>query len=128
MAYFALAMQVKLIPYKTPEYNQAIQLRTEVLRRPLGLSFTKEQLDAEKDDIIIGAFENNQLVGCCVLTPQDDTVIQLRQMAVRENVQTKGVGKSILAFAEKIAKEKGYILLMMHARNTALGFYPKKRL
>lgn len=118
-------MQLKPIRQGTAEYDQMIELRMELLRRPLGLSFTREQLDAEKDDILIGAFENEEITGCCVLTPHDAATIQLRQMAVKKNVQTKGIGRSMVAFAEKIAKERGYTILMMHARNTALGFYKK---
>jgi GNAT superfamily N-acetyltransferase len=118
-------MQIKLIEYGTTAYNQMIGLRMEILRRPLGLSFTKQQLEAEKDDLFIGAYENNILVGCTVLTPVDKATIQLRQMAVKENVQAKGIGSSLLEFAEKLVKEKGYTTLMMHARKTALGFYRK---
>jgi N-acetylglutamate synthase-like GNAT family acetyltransferase len=118
-------MKLKLIRHGSAEYEQMIELRMNLLRRPLGLSFTREQLDAEKDDILIGAFENDAIIGCCVLSPYDSHRIQLRQMAVSENVQSKGVGREIVAFAEKTAKENSYTLLMMHARNTALGFYRK---
>jgi N-acetylglutamate synthase-like GNAT family acetyltransferase len=118
-------MQLKLIQHGTKEYDQMIQLRMELLRRPLGLSFSKEQLDAEKKDMLICAFENDQIIGCCVLTEHDPATIQLRQMAVNLNAQSKGIGRSIVAFAEEVAKEKGYTTLMMHARNTALDFYKK---
>lgn len=118
-------MHIKIISHRTAEYEMMIELRMELLRRPLGLTFTKEQLDAEKDDILIAATENNEIVGCCVLTPIDNSTIQLRQMAVKENVQAKGIGRSIVAYAEKIARGKGYRLLMMHARDIAVGFYKK---
>lgn len=118
-------MRIKLIEYHSPEYDQMVDLRMEVLRRPLGLSFTKEQFDAEKNDLFIGAYQNDTIVGCSVLTPIDSSTIQLRQMAVKENMQVNGVGRSLLEFAEKLVKEKGYTTLMMHARKTALGFYQK---
>jgi N-acetylglutamate synthase-like GNAT family acetyltransferase len=118
-------MQIKLIEYRSAAYHQMIDLRMEMLRRPLGLSFTKEQLETEKDDFFLGAYENDILIGCSVLTPIDKTTIQLRQMAVKEKMQAKGTGSTLLEFAEKLAKEKGYKILMMHARKTALGFYRK---
>jgi predicted GNAT family N-acyltransferase len=118
-------MNVELIKHGTPEYDDLVELRREILRRPLGLVFTPEQLAQEKNEIHVGAYENGALVGCCVLTPVDNNTIQLRQMAVAQNVQTKGIGKKIIAFAEKISKEKGYTLLMMHARKVAIGFYEK---
>lgn len=119
-------MQIQLIEYGSATYHQMVGLRMEILRRPLGLSFTKEQLEAEKNDFFLGAYENDTIAGCSVLTPIDSTTIQLRQMAVKENMQAKGIGSMLLEFAEKLAEEKGYKILMMHARKTALGFYQKK--
>jgi ribosomal protein S18 acetylase RimI-like enzyme len=46
-------------------------------------------------------------------------------MAVQNNLQGKGIGASMMSFAETVARDKGYKKLMMHARKTALGFYEK---
>jgi ribosomal protein S18 acetylase RimI-like enzyme len=46
-------------------------------------------------------------------------------MAVKDNLQRKGIGASIVSFAENIAKDKGYRRIIMHARDTAIGFYEK---
>jgi predicted GNAT family N-acyltransferase len=46
-------------------------------------------------------------------------------MAVETKKQTSGVGRAIVFFAENIAKEKGYVLLMMHARDAVIPFYQK---
>jgi N-acetylglutamate synthase-like GNAT family acetyltransferase len=118
-------MQLKLIEHGSMAYIQMIKLRMEILRKPLGLSFTQEQLDAEKKDWLIGAYKSNELIGCCVLTDYAPGTIQLRQMAVRQDIQSGGIGKRIVMYAEKFAREKGYSILMMHARNSALGFYKK---
>ena len=40
-----------------------VHLRNEILRKPLGLFFTEEELDKEKDDILMGAFEDDRLLG-----------------------------------------------------------------
>jgi predicted GNAT family N-acyltransferase len=118
-------MALKMIDYGTQEYNQMIQLRMEMLRKPLGLTFTKEDLEKEKDDVLIGAFEDEKLLGCCLLTKIDDKTVRLRQMAVPNNLQGKGVGRALMVFAENIAHDLGYQKLIMHARKTALGFYEK---
>jgi N-acetylglutamate synthase-like GNAT family acetyltransferase len=118
-------MDLRIIEHGTAEYEQMIELRLALLRRPLGLLFTTHQLASEKYDILIGAFEGSELIGCCVLTSCDPTTIQLKQMAVKPDKQVKGIGRKIVAFAETVAKEKGYKLLMMHARSTATGFYEK---
>jgi ribosomal protein S18 acetylase RimI-like enzyme len=118
-------MELKIIQHGSPEYEQMIELRLELLRRPLGLLFSTHQLASEQFDILIGAFENSQFIGCCVLAHCDDTTIQLKQMAVKQEYQEQGTGRKIVAFAEKTAKEKGYSVLMMHARDTAISFYQK---
>jgi ribosomal protein S18 acetylase RimI-like enzyme len=47
-------------------------------------------------------------------------------MAVRKNQQGKGIGHSMMLFAETLARDKGFKKLMMHARDTAIGFYEKQ--
>ena len=118
-------MEIELLQHGSKKYQEMVDLRMKILRKPLGLSFTQPQLDAEKDDLLIGAFENDRLIGCCVLTKRNEKEIQLRQMAVDTDLQTGGIGRRIMEFAEKIAKEKGFSIMMMHAREVATGFYKK---
>ena len=56
-------MPIKQIDHNTKEYRQMVDLRNEILRKPLGLSLKKEELDREKDDILIGAFEEDKMLG-----------------------------------------------------------------
>jgi len=114
-----------MIDHGTKEYQQMVNLRNEILRKPLGLSFTREELEKEKDDILMGAFEDDKLLGCCLLTRMDAKTVRLRQMAVPKSMQGKGVGRALMIFAENIARDLGYRKLCMHARKTAVGFYQK---
>lgn len=116
-------MAMKEIIYDSPEYDQMVQLRLDVLRKPLGLSFSPEELKEESNDILLGAFEEEHILGCCVLTSLNSSTIQLRQMAVENKLQGKGVGATLLRFAENIARDRGYTYMVMHARDSALGFY-----
>ena len=118
-------MALKQIDHGSKDYQKMVQLRMEILRKPLGLSFTKDELDKEINDILIAAFDDDLMLGCCILTKIDDRRIRLRQMAVQKNLQGKGIGESIIHFAENIARDKGFKILMMHARDTAIGFYEK---
>ena len=118
-------MPIKQIDHSTKEYRQMVDLRNEILRKPLGLSLKKEELEREKDDILIGAFEEEKMLGCCLLTKVDDNNVRLRQMAVQNNLQGKGIGASMLNFAENIARDAGYKNMVMHARKTAIYFYEK---
>ena len=118
-------MALKQIDHGSKEYKQMIALRMEILRKPLGLSFSDDELAKEKEDILIGAFDEDKILACCLLTKIDNNTIKLRQMAVQNNLQGKGIGASMMSFAETVARDKGYKKLMMHARDTAIGFYEK---
>ncbi|MES2648714.1 MAG: GNAT family N-acetyltransferase [Bacteroidota bacterium] len=119
-------MALMQIDHGSPEYDKMVKLRDEILRKPLGLAFSREELEKEKNDILVGAFEEDKILACCLLTETDPDTVRLRQMAVRKNQQGKGIGHSMMQFAETLARDKGYKKLMMHARDTAIGFYEKQ--
>jgi predicted GNAT family N-acyltransferase len=118
-------MVLKIIEHGSTKYDQMVQLRMEILRKPLGLTFLDADLQKEKNDLLTGAFINNSIVGCCILTPKTNNTIQLRQMAVSNDVQGQGIGSAIVAFAEKTALAHQFTTLMMHARKEAVPFYLK---
>jgi predicted GNAT family N-acyltransferase len=118
-------MAVKIIDHGTKEYKQLIDLRYNMLRKPLGLTFSEEELNDEKTNIHIGIFDDDKLEGCCMLVPKDNETVQLRQMAVISGLQGKGIGRVLMQFAENIARDQGYKTMIMHARKTAMGFYEK---
>ncbi|CAN5446098.1 GNAT family N-acetyltransferase [soil metagenome] len=118
-------MAVKIIDHGTKQYKQMIDLRYQILRKPLGLSFTQQEMEEEKNNIHVGCFDDERLEGCCMLVPVDNFTIQLRQMAVLSGLQGKGIGKVLMQFAENISRDQGYKKIIMHARKTAVGFYEK---
>ncbi len=118
-------MAIIIIEHGSKEYRKMIDLRLHLLRKPLGMSFTEKELEEEKNNILIGCFDDDKLEGCCMLVPKDKYMVQLRQMAVISGLQGKGIGRVLMQFAENIARDRGYKKLMMHARKTAIGFYEK---
>lgn len=118
-------MPIRQIDYGSSEYKQMIHLREEILRKPLHLTLEADELDNEINDILIGAFDEEKMLGCCILSRVDTRVVRLRQMAVQNNLQGKGIGASMMNFAENLARDSGYKKLIMHARKTAVGFYEK---
>lgn len=118
-------MALKIIDHGSKEYQQMIDLRNDILRKPLGLSFNKEELDREKEDILIGAFDDEKILACCLLTKMDGSTCKLRQMAVQNSQQGKGIGATMMNFAENVARDRGFRIMAMHARKTAAGFYEK---
>jgi len=118
-------MQLKEIKYNTEEYAWELELRDKVLRKPLGMSLYDENRDAEKYDVHVGAFHNNQLVGVLILTRLDTGSVKMRQVAVDERMQSMKVGTQLVRFAEEFSRNKGYAVMVLNARKTAVGFYEK---
>jgi ribosomal protein S18 acetylase RimI-like enzyme len=118
-------MALKIIDHGTSEYQQMVKLRDEVLRKPLGLGFTKEELANEKDNMFIAAYDDDQILGCCMLVEENPNTVRLRQMAVLNDLQGKGIGRALTNFAENLARDRGYKVMSMHARKPVVGFYEK---
>jgi ribosomal protein S18 acetylase RimI-like enzyme len=60
-----------------------------------------------------------------MLIRENPNSVRLRQMAVLNNLQGKGIGRALMQFAENIARDRGFQKITMHARKTAVGFYEK---
>ena len=116
-------MEIRIIAHNSDDYEQMVSLRISQLLEPIGVPASYIEREKERRDILIGAFENEEIIGCCVLTPKNDTVIQLRQMTVRNDRREKRIGTAIIEFAEGIARKNNFSLLMMHARNPVIDFY-----
>jgi ribosomal protein S18 acetylase RimI-like enzyme len=118
-------MALKIIDHGSPEYREMVRLREDILRRPIGLSFSPEELEKEKNNLLMAAYEDDQMLGCCMLVEEAPGTVRLRQMAVMNDLQGKGIGKALMQFAENLARDRGFKKITMHARKNALGFYEK---
>lgn len=116
---------IQLITTTSPAYKQMAALRKRVLLDPIGVPHTYINPEKEEDDWLVAACDGEQMIGCCVLTKLDVATLQLRQMAVDTAVQGKGVGAAIIKYAEGLAKENGFAVLMMHARDVVIPFYER---
>ncbi len=111
------------IEHGSADYPAEVALRDAVLRKPLGLSFTAEQLAAEHDSHHLLAWDKEQLVGCLMLTPRGEGVVQMRQVAVAQDRQGHGLGRLLVQESERRALELGFTRMILHARDTAVAFY-----
>lgn len=118
-------MALKIIDHGSFEYKQMVKLRDDILRKPLGLALSPIELDQEKENMLIGAFEEEDMLGCCMLVEKDRASVRLRQMAVLNDLQGKGIGRALMNFAENLARDRGYATIFMHARKNVVGFYEK---
>lgn len=116
---------IKIIRIQQPEYLEVLALRQEVLRKPLGLNLYEEDLSAELDAQIFIYQLDNKVVACLLALPVDVDSIRLKQMAVSDQCQGKGIGNKLMQAAETFARTKGFEKIYFHARETAIPFYEK---
>ena len=115
---------IKQLSVDHPDYYQVYNLREEILRKPIGLSLKDEDLTQDRLDILLAAFSNDKVIGCVMLQPTvDEKIVKLRQMAVAEEWQGKGIGKKIVTASEELLKGRGTEKIVLHARSHAEGFY-----
>lgn len=116
---------VSEVEHGSPLYRECIALRLAVLRTPLGLSFTEEELQRESASLHLACHDGKDLVGCLVLVPLPDGEIKMRQVAVAPAAQGRGIGRSLVDAAETLARHRGFNLMTLHARTTAVPFYER---
>lgn len=110
-------------PLGSPLYAQALRLREAILRRPLGLTVSHEELTDDAMRQHFCAVSHGAVVGTVSLRPLDEATLQLKQMAVTEARRRMRIGMQLLAHAETWARAAGFRLMVTHARIGAEGFY-----
>jgi predicted GNAT family N-acyltransferase len=106
-------------------YGQCVRLREAVLRRPLGLTITREELADDTTRQHFCALSYGAVVGSVSLKPLDESTLQLKQMAVAEKRRGEGVGAHLLAHAEAWGSSGGFFLMVLNARMGVEGFYAR---
>lgn len=117
--------KISIALFKSKEYEEAVALRYEVLRKPLGLTYTPEQLAEEETEWHVVAVEDGKVVGVLLLKKISDTKLKMRQFAVADAYQGQGIGSALVAFAEDFAIENGFSTIVLNARMTAVPFYKR---
>lgn len=115
------------IEFGSSRYDELVQLRYKILLEPLGLKFLDMHRDKEAGYLHIGCIESldDRLVGGLILAPIDNENIRLMQVAVDTRYQGEGIGRDMIKYAEKRAKEAGFKQIAMHAMLSVVNFYEK---
>jgi len=106
-------------------YRQSLRLREAILRAPLGLSLTQEELADDVTRQHFCAIFQGIAVGTVSLKPLDEATLQLKQMAVAEDRRRERIGARLLTHAEVWGRGAGFRLMVLHARIGADGFYAR---
>lgn len=117
-------MVIERIEMNNPLYRQERDLRNRILLRPIGIpDYGWEMDDAHAWHFV--ALEEGVVVGCVILVPREDGIAQLKQMAVEEVQQGKGVGRQLIDALIRFAQKEGIVEVICHAQDRAIPFYLK---
>ncbi len=115
------------IPWGSPHYLQALLLREQRLRKPIGLSLTNEDLSAEIDMLHFACLESTanseRLIAYLLASPTSSQTVQLRQVVVAKHRERQGIGRQLMKHCEQNLKTRGYISAKLYARLPQIGFY-----
>ncbi len=113
------------IRWQSKLYQHEIALRDELLRAPLGLTFTPEDLQAEQNQLHFGVTLEDRLMGCLVVVPLGSGQAKIRQMCVDDACQRQGLGSFLMIGTESELIARRYKSIELNARDLATRFYEK---
>ena len=116
-------IQCKTIRHGSLEYWDSVALRYKILRIPLNLDYGYSQLISENNDLHLASFSGGKMIACLILTPLENGQMKMRQVAVDDHLQGKGIGRALVIYSEEIARGKGFSEIVLNARETAVPFY-----
>ncbi|MCB1648497.1 MAG: GNAT family N-acetyltransferase [Gammaproteobacteria bacterium] len=119
--------KLKELVFSSPKYEQMLVLRNRVLRHPLGRKLDEEDLAGEENQFLFALFSqaDEEMLACVCVRKICSTVYKLRQMAVTESLQGRGLGRRLVREVEHVLAGRGGDSVELHARSTAVGFYEK---
>lgn len=119
--------ELRRIRFQGPEFPEWLALRELVLRKPLGLSFSPEEISAEAGQIHLACFRDGKVTGGLILQqcPGSPLIYHMRQVAVSPELQGQGIGQRLVEFAENFALEQNADSIILHAREPVVSFYEK---
>jgi GNAT superfamily N-acetyltransferase len=109
--------------------DQLHELRRRVLRNDDPAIYHPDPRDEEETSLHYGGFIGSRLVVSASFFPSappmntELVTVQLRYMATDVDVQGRGYGADVLAFAENDLRARGVEQIWANGRDTALGFY-----
>lgn len=120
-------MQIREIEFATPAFDENLRLRNDILRIPLLMEFYAENIEKEWDSTHLGCYTNDgELMGSLIMKDVGQGQVKMRQVAVAEKFQNRGVGHKMVAASEKWASENHFSEIVLHAREVSVPFYLKQ--
>lgn len=120
-----MTIHFKEVAYGSAEYHELLELRDEVLRKPIGMVLRPKDTELDEIEFHLAAFDGEKIIGCVLLRPLEKHHLKLRQMAVAPDYQGRGIGAQLVRYAEALAVSRGFTSIEANARKTVLKFYEK---
>lgn len=118
-------VEFKRIDLNSIDYLVEKQLREDMLRKPLGMILSHEDLLYDHLFTHAGAFVQGHLVGCLIWRNINEGCVQIKQVCVHSSYQGRQIGSSLMKYAEQEIRKVGMQEIMLHARCNAWSFYQR---
>lgn len=119
-----MEVSFKIIEHASQEWADAVALREEILRIPLGSRFTEDELNEEKNHFHIIGQTEGKIIATSVLVPEA-LAIKMQRVVVLKELRNFNIGSRMMEYCETFSQQKGYKTIYCHARDTAVNFYHK---
>ncbi|MDC3253197.1 GNAT family N-acetyltransferase [Crocinitomicaceae bacterium] len=110
-------------PSTDTEWNDYYDLRYRILRKPLSQPKGSEKNGGDSLGKHLALYDKGRLVAITRLDQGEDLTSQVRFVAVENECQGKGYGKSIMSYAEQLSISQGNKKMILQARTGAVKFY-----
>lgn len=120
-----MSLEFRVIEYATEEYKKTLQLRDEVMRKPLGLRLSEEDTRYDNQRIHIGGYIGNELICGCSLRIIHRKMAHIYSVYVKQKYQNQGIGQQLMAFVEEYVRQSGVARFYVEGRKAAKNFYLK---
>jgi predicted GNAT family N-acyltransferase len=114
-----------LITPDHPLYAQELELRYQVLRKPLGHTRADVPFPFERESLHLVLLENARVIGCVLFHAEDARGGRLFQMAVAPERQGRGLGRTLVCQLEAELLQRGLRDVHLHARAPVAAFYER---
>jgi predicted GNAT family N-acyltransferase len=112
-------------PASQQEWNAYYDLRYRILRAPLDQPLGSELNEQDSEGVHFALYDQNILKAIARLDQAEESISQVRFVAVEANSQGKGYGRQIMLATENEAIKRGDTKMILHARDYAVDFYLK---
>lgn len=120
------ALVFKFVGHNSTEWKEAVALREDVLRKPLGQVFSAQELEAESEHFHVAGYLVDALIATAVLVPEGNS-LKMQRVAVNPSHRNENIGSRMMEFCETWAREHEFDNIYCHARDTAVNFYVKNK-